>query len=56
MSYVIAARIKKTKKEIQVNFINQKHFKKISSKQNDLIQAKIITRSTGGRTGYLSQQ
>jgi len=47
INYVIAARIKNTKKEIQGNILDQSDYKKISSTQDDLIQAKTISLPTG---------
>jgi len=47
INYVVAARIKNTKKEIQGNILDQSDYKKISSTQDDLIQAKTISLPTG---------
>lgn len=48
INYVIAARIKNTKKEIQDNILDQSDYTKISSNRDDLIQAKTMSLSTGG--------
>ena len=48
INYVIAARIKNTKKEIQEKILDQSDYKKISSTKEDLIQAKTISLPTGG--------
>lgn len=48
INYVIAARIKNTKKEIQSNILDHNDYKKISSDKDDLIQAKTINLPTGG--------
>ncbi len=48
INYVIAARIKNTKKEIQGNILDQSDYKKISSDKDDLIQAKTINLPMGG--------
>lgn len=48
INYVIAARIKNTKKEIQGKILDQSDYKKISSDKDDLIQAKTINLPAGG--------
>ena len=48
INYVIAARIKNTKKEIQGHILDHNDYKKISGDKDDLIQAKTINLPTGG--------
>jgi transposase len=47
INYVIAARIKNTKKEIQGSILDQNDYKKVSSDKDDLIQAKTINLPAG---------
>jgi transposase len=47
INYVIAARIKNTKKEIQGSILDQNDYKRVSSDKDDLIQAKTINLPAG---------
>lgn len=45
--YIIAAKVKNTKKEVQTDILDQNNYKKIYGSQDDIIQSKLVPLPTG---------